>query len=148
MKGRERRLSLPSLPLLPSSSSLLPFLYLLIPSPPFFHLPLPYKLILSFLSPSSSLPPPPLFSLRILHTQDPGYFTKAHVKSGHAGSYTAARVLHYPPLPSDVVIKPGQLRCGEHVDYGSITLLFQDPTGGLQVHEHVRLCSIYLIPVS
>ena len=52
---------------------------------------------------------------------------------GSAKSFTAMRLLHYPPLPPDTVIKPGQLRCGEHVDYGSITLLFQDPTGGLQV---------------
>ena len=28
------------------------------------------------------------------HMQDPGYFIKAHEKSGHAGSYTAARVLY------------------------------------------------------
>lgn len=50
-------------------------------------------------------------------------------------SYTTARVLYYPPLSSISNIKPGQLRCGEHVDYGSITLLFQDPYGGLQVIE-------------
>ena len=48
-------------------------------------------------------------------------------------SYTTARVLYYPPLPSIGDIKPGQLRCGEHVDYGSITLLFQDPNGGPQI---------------
>ena len=48
-------------------------------------------------------------------------------------SLTTLRLLHYPPLPPDTEIKLGQLRCGEHVDYGSITLLFQDPNGGLQV---------------
>lgn len=30
-------------------------------------------------------------------------------------------------------VKPGQVRCGEHSDYGSITLLFQDDVGGLEV---------------
>ena len=30
-------------------------------------------------------------------------------------------------------IKPNQIRCGEHSDYGSITLLFQDDAGGLEV---------------
>ena len=30
-------------------------------------------------------------------------------------------------------VKPNQIRCGEHSDYGSITLLFQDDVGGLQV---------------
>ena len=30
-------------------------------------------------------------------------------------------------------LKTGQVRCGEHSDYGSITLLFQDGVGGLEV---------------
>lgn len=42
------------------------------------------------------------------------------------------RTLYYPPVDSDLV-KEGQLRCGEHSDYGSITLVFQSPEGGLQV---------------
>lgn len=41
------------------------------------------------------------------------------------------RLLHYPPLQQ--VPKPGQVRAGEHSDYGSITLLFQDEIGGLEV---------------
>ena len=32
-----------------------------------------------------------------------------------------------------LAIKAGQIRCGEHSDYGSVTLLFQDDIGGLQV---------------
>ena len=69
------------------------------------------------------------------NTQDPQYFVKAHSKMGLGSdhSYTTLRLLYYPPLQPDIEIKPGQLRCGEHVDYGSITLLFQDPSGGLQV---------------
>lgn len=51
---------------------------------------------------------------------------------GDKHNFTTMRLLHYPPLPPDSQIKPGQLRCGEHVDYGSITLLFQDPSGGPQ----------------
>ena len=42
------------------------------------------------------------------------------------------RTLYYPPVDSEHV-KEGQLRCGEHSDYGSITLVFQSPEGGLQV---------------
>ncbi|MEH2338798.1 isopenicillin N synthase family dioxygenase [Nostoc sp.] len=41
------------------------------------------------------------------------------------------RSLHYPPLQTPP--KPGQVRAGEHSDYGSITLLFQDDVGGLEV---------------
>jgi len=44
------------------------------------------------------------------------------------------RLLHYPEVRKDVFkINPHQVRAGEHSDYGSITLLFQDSRGGLQV---------------
>ena len=61
-----------------------------------------------------------------------------HTKMGLGAkdSFTTLRFLYYPPLPPTMDLKPGQLRCGEHVDYGSLTLLFQDPHGGLQVRSH------------
>jgi isopenicillin N synthase-like dioxygenase len=44
------------------------------------------------------------------------------------------RLLHYPEVKKDVFKKNKlQVRAGEHTDYGSITLLFQDDRGGLQV---------------
>jgi len=44
------------------------------------------------------------------------------------------RLLHYPAVEKEVFrINPGQVRAGEHSDYGSVTLLFQDSRGGLQV---------------
>ena len=52
---------------------------------------------------------------------------------GNADNATTLRLLYYPPLPEKSGIKPGQVRCGEHSDYGSITLLFQDDIGGLEV---------------
>jgi isopenicillin N synthase-like dioxygenase len=30
-------------------------------------------------------------------------------------------------------VQHNQIRCGEHTDYGALTLLFQDSTGGLEV---------------
>jgi isopenicillin N synthase-like dioxygenase len=46
------------------------------------------------------------------------------------------RLLHYPPVPKSVFRNnPGQVRAGEHSDYGSITLLFQDNVGGLEVQS-------------
>ncbi|KAI9698687.1 MAG: hypothetical protein M1836_003797 [Candelina mexicana] len=44
------------------------------------------------------------------------------------------RLLHYPAVEKSVFLKnKGQVRAGEHSDYGSITLLIQDDRGGLQV---------------
>lgn len=40
------------------------------------------------------------------------------------------RLLHYPPVQ---LPKPEQARAGAHSDYGSLTLLFQDEVGGLEV---------------
>ena len=44
------------------------------------------------------------------------------------------RLLHYPEVSREVFKKNKmQVRAGEHTDYGSVTLLFQDNRGGLQV---------------
>ena len=46
------------------------------------------------------------------------------------------RLLHYPSVQKSVFKdNPNQVRAGEHSDYGSVTLLFQDRHGGLQVRS-------------
>lgn len=49
----------------------------------------------------------------------------------HAKQEHVLRLLHYPPMNREPEL--GQIRAGAHSDYGSITLLFQDPVGGLEV---------------
>ena len=46
--------------------------------------------------------------------------------------------MHYPALPDSFNAQAGESRAGEHTDYGSITLLFQDTAGGLEVRT--RAC--------
>ena len=53
-----------------------------------------------------------------------------------SGGDNNLRLLHYPPVKKSVFIdNPHQVRAGEHSDYGSITLLFQDGVGGLEVQS-------------
>lgn len=62
-----------------------------------------------------------------------------NLEEGYFDPYTDAgdnnlRLLHYPPVRKSVFKEnPNQVRAGEHSDYGSITLLFQDAVGGLEV---------------
>ncbi|XP_054476236.1 uncharacterized protein si:dkey-10o6.2 [Anoplopoma fimbria] len=64
---------------------------------------------------------------------DPEVFLSAHTLIGNEGNCTTLRSLYYPSVNHEKV-KEGQLRCGEHSDYGSITLLFSS-SGGLQVQS-------------
>lgn len=58
----------------------------------------------------------------------PDYFT-----TRHRGTSVSLRFLHYPAnlAPAQAT----QLGAGAHTDYGSITLLFQDAVGGLEVRS-------------
>ncbi|KAK0206702.1 Clavaminate synthase-like protein [Desarmillaria ectypa] len=45
------------------------------------------------------------------------------------------RLLSYPPIQRKLLEGDGQARAGAHSDYGSLTLLFQDQVGGLEVQD-------------
>ena len=57
------------------------------------------------------------------------YFTNKHT-----GILQTLRLLHYPPAK---VESAGQLGAGAHTDYGTLTLLFQDKSGGLEVQDSI-----------
>ncbi|KAI0268183.1 Clavaminate synthase-like protein [Gloeopeniophorella convolvens] len=53
--------------------------------------------------------------------------------------YHNLRLLSYPSIKTSLLKKDGQARAGAHSDYGTLTLLFQDHVGGLEVENpHTR----------
>ncbi|MGF1516134.1 MAG: isopenicillin N synthase family dioxygenase [Elainellaceae cyanobacterium] len=56
---------------------------------------------------------------------------QSYFEPQHDRHYSTVRLLHYPPVEDDV--EPGTVRAGAHSDYGTITLLFQDDVGGLEI---------------
>ncbi|XP_072164967.1 uncharacterized protein [Diadema setosum] len=69
-----------------------------------------------------------------LELKDPLHFRSLHKNLGTKRNSTILRTLYYPP-PNFEQLKENQIRCGEHTDYGGITLLFQDAQGGLEVQD-------------
>ena len=61
----------------------------------------------------------------------PATFFDQYVRRGD----NTLRLLHYPAVSQDARNGEACVRAGLHSDFGSITLLFQDGTGGLQVEQ-------------
>lgn len=66
-----------------------------------------------------------------LGISDRDFFSSKHRDSG--SSATTLRLLHYDPIESNDLVDSCIIRAGTHSDYGSLTLLFQNSQGGLQV---------------
>ncbi|KAI2812622.1 hypothetical protein CBS115989_10269 [Aspergillus niger] len=68
-----------------------------------------------------------------LDLEDGCYLTKKH--SGHNNQL---RLLHYLPVPAEELETERTARCPAHTDWSSITMLFQDDCGGLEVEDISR----------
>lgn len=53
----------------------------------------------------------------------------------HGKAENEFRLLHYPAIPASELADGTATRIAEHTDFGTITMLFQDSTGGLQVED-------------
>lgn len=65
-----------------------------------------------------------------LELQDPEFLVKLH-----SGYNNQLRLLHYPPIPAAQLENESSARMPAHSDWGSITMLFQDDCGGLEVES-------------
>lgn len=64
---------------------------------------------------------------------DPEYLVRFH-----SGENNQLRLLHYPPVETEKLSSAALARMPAHTDWGSITMLFQDSCGGLQVEDPKR----------
>ncbi|KAK3052439.1 hypothetical protein LTS18_012290, partial [Coniosporium uncinatum] len=53
----------------------------------------------------------------------------------HSQDLYQLRLLHYPSVPASVLHQGEKSRMGAYSDFGTLTLLFQDVVGGLQVED-------------
>jgi isopenicillin N synthase-like dioxygenase len=58
-----------------------------------------------------------------------------HLLRLHSGHYNQLRLLHYPPIPARAIEAGKMARMPAHTDWSSMTMLFQDDCGGLQVED-------------
>lgn len=64
------------------------------------------------------------------------YFLKRHRRIKSDDNASCLRLLYYQALPDhDGDSDSTTTRCGAHTDYGTMTLLFQDQSGGLEVKD-------------
>lgn len=58
-----------------------------------------------------------------------------YILKKHSGHNNQIRLLHYPPVPAEELESQRMARCPAHTDWSTITMLFQDDCGGLEVED-------------
>jgi isopenicillin N synthase-like dioxygenase len=86
------------------------------------------EVMLSFLSDCGDLVDAILAAI-----EEPLGMLEGQLTKNHAKRNCTMRLLHYPAING--AVKDDQERCGEHTDWGTVTLLFQDGQGGLEVRR-------------
>ncbi|XP_072322172.1 uncharacterized protein [Scyliorhinus torazame] len=77
---------------------------------------------------------------------EPDFFINKHTKIGSNQNPTTLRTAYYPSIQKSS-LKEHQMRCAEHSDFGTCTLLFQDKSGGLEVmNKSGQYCAAPYIP--
>jgi isopenicillin N synthase-like dioxygenase len=61
------------------------------------------------------------------------------MKALHSRAENEFRLLHYPPINASELADGTATRIAEHTDFGTVTMLFQDSVGGLQVEDQQQL---------
>jgi isopenicillin N synthase-like dioxygenase len=58
-----------------------------------------------------------------------------HLLKKHSGHCNQLRLLHYPSVPAEALEKQTTARMPAHTDWSTMTMLFQDDCGGLEVED-------------
>jgi len=59
----------------------------------------------------------------------------SQLSNAHSQSLFQLRLLHYPSIPRSLLHSGEKSRIGAHSDFGTLTLLFQDDVGGLEIQH-------------
>jgi len=62
-------------------------------------------------------------------------------------SATDLRLTHYPPIPVEELKSGRRIRIAPHVDFGVISLLFQDGVGGLEAEDRTSSEADSFLPI-
>jgi len=64
----------------------------------------------------------------------------------HSKALFQLRLLHYPPIPASLLTSGLKSRISAHSDFGTLTLLFQDAVGGLEIENPTKPGTFRAVP--